>query len=48
VIYRSTGYAVPWDGTYKGQLQPQGSYVYIIQPTGNPIDDIKGSVMLVR
>jgi len=38
-----------WDGTYKGELQPAGSYVYFIKaksPCGNV--ERKGAVVLVR
>lgn len=48
VIYQSIGYSKPWDGRYKGEPQPSGSYIYIIQPTSNPNDDIKGSVLIIR
>ncbi|MFH2141767.1 MAG: gliding motility-associated C-terminal domain-containing protein [Bacteroidota bacterium] len=30
VIFKSTGYDEPWDGTYNGSQIPMGSYVYII------------------
>jgi gliding motility-associated-like protein len=47
MIYKATGKA-SWDGTFKGKPQPTGAYVYIIQPTGNPINDIRGTVMIIR
>jgi gliding motility-associated-like protein len=47
LIYQSVGFATPWDGTYKGQPLPIGTYYYIIQP-GNGSDVIKGSITLLR
>ena len=47
LIYQSVGFASPWDGTYKGQPLPIGTYYYIIQP-GNGSDVIKGSITLLR
>lgn len=47
LIYQSNGYTNPWDGTYKGQPLPIGTYYYIIQP-GNGSDVVKGSITLLR
>jgi gliding motility-associated-like protein len=47
LIYQSVGFATPWDGTYKGQPLPIGTYYYIIQP-GNGSEVIKGSITLLR
>jgi gliding motility-associated-like protein len=30
LIHESTGYKIPWDGTYNGEQMPFGSYFYII------------------
>jgi gliding motility-associated-like protein len=30
LIYKSTGYSKPWDGTYKGKQVPMGAYYYVI------------------
>ncbi|MEZ4938154.1 MAG: gliding motility-associated C-terminal domain-containing protein [Crocinitomicaceae bacterium] len=35
-LFRSSGYAVPWDGKYNGKDLPVGTYYYIIQ-----LNDIK-------
>ncbi|MCP9750789.1 PKD domain-containing protein [Ferruginibacter sp. HRS2-29] len=48
IVFQSKGGGRWWDGTFKGQPQPQGSYVYILRPTANSIHDIKGTVMLLR
>ena len=48
-IYESKkGANVGWDGRFKGKPQPMGSYIYIIKPTGNAIQNIKGMVTLIR
>lgn len=31
VVYESTGYSEPWDGTYNGALLPMGTYFYKIE-----------------
>lgn len=47
LVYQSVGYGSPWNGTWKGQPLPIGTYYYIIQP-GLGIDVIRGSVTLIR
>jgi gliding motility-associated-like protein len=32
IVFQSTGYSKPWDGTFKGQQLPVGTYYYIINP----------------
>lgn len=32
IVYRSIGYSTPWDGKYKGQALPAGTYYYVIDP----------------
>lgn len=47
IVYRSTGYATDWDGTYKGSPLPIGTYYYIINPKSNrPI--VTGSVTIIK
>lgn len=46
-IFRSTGYGKPWDGTYKGIVQPVGTYYYVIKPTAE-LPYVGGSVTIVR
>lgn len=47
LVFYSNGYPVPWDGRYKGNPVPVGTYYYIISPKGwkNPIT---GSVTVIR
>ncbi len=32
LVYRSIGYPTPWDGKWKGQQLPAGTYYYVIDP----------------
>ncbi len=32
LVYRSNGYSTPWDGKWKGQELPAGTYYYVIDP----------------
>lgn len=47
LVYQSTGTIVNWDGKVKGELQPTGSYVYLIN-FKNGQADMKGTVTLIR
>ncbi|RWY53716.1 PKD domain-containing protein [Mucilaginibacter gilvus] len=46
-VYSSTGYGIPWDGTYKGANLPSGTYYYIINPK-NGRKVVSGSVTIIR
>jgi gliding motility-associated-like protein len=47
VVFFSTGYSQPWDGKFKGQPLPVGTYYYLINlRNGNPT--IAGSVTIVK
>ncbi|RYU91453.1 PKD domain-containing protein [Mucilaginibacter terrigena] len=46
-VYSSVGYAIPWDGRYKGTLLPTGTYYYIINPK-NGRKVISGSVTIIK
>jgi gliding motility-associated-like protein len=47
VVFLSTGYAQPWDGKYRGQDLPIGTYYYLINlRNGKPT--IVGSVTIVK
>ena len=49
-IYTSEGsYNTPWDGTYKGQLLPVGTYYYILELNDTKITEpFKGGILLIR
>jgi gliding motility-associated-like protein len=47
LLFRSTGYGQPWDGTYRGQQVPAGTYYYVIDPkNGRP--KLAGYVTILR
>jgi gliding motility-associated-like protein len=46
-VFQSKGYSRPWDGIYKGQLLPPGTYTYIID-LKNGQQLLKGVVMILR
>ena len=49
LVFHTTNPGDCWDGTFKGQQQPTGAYVYIIKGTAScGAIDQKGTVMLVR
>jgi gliding motility-associated-like protein len=46
-LFRSIGYNIAWDGSFKGQPVPEGTYYYIINlKNGNK--SLSGSVTIVR
>jgi gliding motility-associated-like protein len=51
LIYQTKNWAQGWDGKYKGQLQPSGTYVWMLQytdsRTGEKVNG-KGSFVLIR
>ncbi len=47
LVYNSTGYSKPWDGTYKGKPLPVATYYYVIN-LKNGFDPLKGSVTIIR
>ncbi|MEI2737412.1 MAG: PKD domain-containing protein [Chitinophagaceae bacterium] len=47
MIFRSVGYAVPWDGTVNGQPVPIGTYYYIVNPK-NGRKTMSGYVDVIR
>ena len=46
-LFSSVGYAVPWDGRYKGIYLPTGTYYYIINPK-NGRSKVSGYVTIIR
>ncbi|WP_221392235.1 gliding motility-associated C-terminal domain-containing protein [Dyadobacter sp. NIV53] len=45
VIFHSDGYEKPWNGTYKNNPVPAGSYTYVIKTTER---EIRGDVLLLQ
>jgi gliding motility-associated-like protein len=47
LVYHTKGGTISWDGRYRGQLQPSGVYIYVIDlKLGEPL--IKGTMVLIR
>lgn len=46
-LFRSIGYSIAWDGTFKGQPVPQATYYYIVN-LKNGSKSLSGSVTIVR
>lgn len=46
-VYHVIGYTTPWDGTYKGQPLPVGTYYWVIDPKFGR-KKISGSVTILR
>ena len=47
LVFESSGYAIPWDGTMNGKSLPFGTYYYIIE-AGNGRKPLTGYVTIVK
>jgi gliding motility-associated-like protein len=47
LMYRTVGYAKPWDGTNNGRALPAGTYYYVLDPK-NGRKKIAGYVTIIR
>lgn len=47
-VFESKGYSDPWDGTFKGNEAPLGTYFYEIISPSNSFKPIKGSISIIR
>jgi gliding motility-associated-like protein len=47
MVFSSTGYGTPWDGTYDGKELPSGTYYYVIDP-GDGSQVLSGVVSIVK
>jgi gliding motility-associated-like protein len=47
LVFRSTGYNIPWDGNFKDKPLPAGTYYYIINPK-NGRKQMSGFVDIIR
>lgn len=48
VVFQSTGYLDPWDGTFKGENMPTGTYFYEIYAPSGQFKTRKGSISIIR
>lgn len=53
VIYQTNDLTKPWDGRYRNELMPSGSYPWLVKYTGNnpdykEVQQLEGKVVLVR
>ena len=46
-LHSSTGYLVPWDGKFKGEMVPEGNYYYVINLNSGGTDDLFKGALLV-
>ncbi len=49
-IFVSDGYKIPWDGTYNGELVPDGNYFYVLDLTGEGKDEniYRGTILVLK
>jgi gliding motility-associated-like protein len=48
VVFKSTGYEVPWDGTYNGEPLPMGTYFYRIELNDSEEKVYTGPISIIR
>lgn len=48
LVFRSTGYTQPWDGTRNGKALPAGTYYYVIDPKSRTFSKMTGYVTIIR
>lgn len=48
VVFESTGYSEPWDGTYKGEYLPMGTYFYRIELNDGSGEILKGDISIIH
>ena len=46
-LYSSTGYSVPWDGKFNGEMVPEGNYYYVINLNSGGAEDLFKGALLV-
>ena len=48
-LFHSSGYANPWDGTYKNEKLPVGTYYYVLNLNDASVPELfKGGILLIR
>ena len=48
IVFESTGYEVPWDGTYNGEPLPMGTYFYRIELNDSEEKVYTGPISIIR
>lgn len=48
ILFHSTGYSKPWDGTQNGNTLPAGVYYYVIDPKNSAFKPQSGWVAIIR
>jgi gliding motility-associated-like protein len=48
VVFESTGYENPWNGTYKDEEAPAGTYFYSITSPDGSFEKVTGSISIIR
>lgn len=49
LLYQSSDYTrYPWDGRFRGQVQPTGLYIYLVELKDNSGQILKGTLSLIR
>ncbi|MEX1002805.1 MAG: PKD domain-containing protein [Crocinitomicaceae bacterium] len=46
-VFQSIGYSDPWDGTFNGELVPEGNYYYVIKLSDNEEDIYQGALLVL-
>ena len=48
VVYESVGYEDPWNGTFKGEELPMGTYFYKIELNDDKATVYNGTISIIR
>lgn len=48
IVYESIGYQIPWDGTFKGENLPMGTYFYNVKLNDQDNTVYKGPISIIR
>lgn len=48
VVFESEGYSQPWEGTFKGEPLPVGTYYYVIELNDESKNSLSGPISIIR
>ena len=48
VVFESTGYTTPWDGTFKGEKLPMGTYYFKLELNDASNKVYKGPISVIH